>query len=749
MIILFCFTSIGEAFNPGPSPVDFASEFVLGISNPTGLRNKAPYIASHMAYGDLWLFSETHLCTRELQAFNAGLKFARSPFQPMIGGFPVPDSPDNTGKWKGVSALSRTPVRPIPHDWDLAICRSSRALAFTTLIDDLWLTGGVVYGEPDSKMYPDRLANTEALLQAVVATVGFMSTGPRVIAGDWNVDYGELPVFDLLESAGFKDLQDLAAERWGILPAPTCKSKTRKGYCFISRELQELLLHVSVIDDLWPDHAVVQGHFQRLKHVVPNDVWRRPAAFPWPKSWEVDVALWENLTGSVDEPYSQMWTHFEQAAASRLPFPVQKHMQGRASTMTIKTVKPGQMPPLRVGRPGDFQPQFFGASWRHAQWIRQVRRLQSYMRCVHNQKPDSSHAMALWASVLRAKGFQGGFCQWWLSCGCHVHGSPVSIPGVPTVYDIACKIFETVAIAVRSLESQLRSTSRQYARLRRARNPNQIFRDLKNVPVDGVDYLLQPLKASVTEIREDELALVVEPAQPWDPALPLWCNGAQLHPIHVTDDCLWVNSVSSCQIGGLVTQLKCTGKKEELADAFISAWKERWDRHKDVSDDRWDVFLKFAHANIARVPIVVPSITVECLMQALTTKKSTSAGGLDGVSLADLQSLPPSALQNICSMYQEVERTGVWPSQLVLGKVACLAKVENPRTVMDYRPITVLGMLYRTWGPFTHTKSCNSLTNSCRTRFMVAVLPDLQGRYGANYFGQLRTLMLAILTLLG
>jgi hypothetical protein len=64
LFVLLCFARIGEASNPGPPNADFAAEFVLGIANPTGLRNKGPYVASQMAHGDVWMFSETHLSSR-------------------------------------------------------------------------------------------------------------------------------------------------------------------------------------------------------------------------------------------------------------------------------------------------------------------------------------------------------------------------------------------------------------------------------------------------------------------------------------------------------------------------------------------------------------------------------------------------------------------------------------------------------------------------------------------------------------
>lgn len=86
LLVLLCAVRIGEASHPGPEDANF----VLGAANPSGLRSKAPYVVSQMAHGDLWAFTETHLCSRELQSFNAGLIFAKAPFHPLLGGFPVP-----------------------------------------------------------------------------------------------------------------------------------------------------------------------------------------------------------------------------------------------------------------------------------------------------------------------------------------------------------------------------------------------------------------------------------------------------------------------------------------------------------------------------------------------------------------------------------------------------------------------------------------------------------------------------------
>ena len=441
----------------------YADSFVLGASNPTGLRYKATYVTEHMAHGDVWAFSETHLSSKDVVAFNAGLKFAQS----LLGGFPASIG-NEAGSWRGVGVLSKTPVRQIPNSWPIEIRTSARALAFTTLIDEVWLTGGVVYGEPDSHSYPSRLTHNEALLQAVIESVGFLSMGPRFIAGDWNVSFDELPAFGTLTSLGFRDLQDLAYERWGVVPQPTCKSRTRKDFCFISPELQCLLEQVTVVDDMWPDHAVLQGHFHRLGSSVPRDVWRMPAEFPWPRQWEVPQDLWSSSCLDPDTRYQEVWRSIELSAVASLPFPVGKHMLGRACTVSTTAVKSGKYAPVRVGRRGDFQPQFHGCSFRHAQWVRQARRLQAFVRSFSNGSSVTAYGVQVWAAILRAPGFHGGFPDWWLTCSNKVHGAPRCLPLFPPDATQAQCIFETISIQVRLLEAQLRSSSTQYARMRRA-----------------------------------------------------------------------------------------------------------------------------------------------------------------------------------------------------------------------------------------------------------------------------------------
>ena len=693
--ILFLLCRIGEAKNPGPS-----DDFVIGAFNPSGLHGKAPYIVSHLSHGDIWAVSETHLSSQTLQAFRAGMHFAQGKYKYCIGGHPVPpqDSRRFHNAWRGVAMLSAHPTRAVPTRWPEEITLSSRALVTTTLMQDIWITGGVVYGEPESGMYPMQKEHNEALLHEVIGQVCYLSKGPRFVSGDWNVSQGTLPAFDMLRKAGFVDLQDIAYRQWGIPVQPTCKHATRKDYCYISRELQGLLKSVSLDADIFPDHAVLQGVFAGFHNDIPRNIWVSPQPFPWPKHWDVDPHFWNNLDCSSDLRYQALWQHIEQQAMSHVPYTVPRKCTGRACTYNTRPKQAGKIAPPKKARQNEVQPHYVSATFRHAQWLRQVRRLQSYVRYVKQQPPFTHHAMAIWGAIVRATGFTPGFVDWWQMSTFRTPGSPEQVPLAPPPWNIAEKIFDSFLLAFRSFERELQQASRQYARQRREQNPNLIFQDIRTHKEKGVGILPRISHATITEVRHEDCSIVLDRAVSFTLDRPIYCKGIALEPIHIDHDCLWLASLEGLEVDAPVAQPAHLGTDQELFSLFTTAWEQMWDRHRNVSHDRWDKILGFAREKLPQQTLQWDSLDVSQLNRCILHKKSTTTGGLDGVTLADLKAMPHSALANFVAMFQHAETTGDWPGQLIAGRVTCLAKVEEPQHALDFRPITVIGILYRCWG---------------------------------------------------
>ena len=569
---LCCFAlvcRVGEAANPGPNP-----NFVLGTFNPTGLPGKAPFIVSQLTQGDIWAVSETHLCSQSMATFRASMHFASSPYRYCIGGHPVPAQSNRSlhAAWRGVATISRHPTRALPVVLPPGLYESARVQITTTLVNDVWVTGSTVYGGPDSGSYPQYRFHNEQLLHHAAGYVCHLARGPRYVAGDWNVDQHSLPAFDLLDAAGFVDLQDLAWARWGIPIQPTCKQTTRKDFCYVSPELQALLVDVQVQQDVFPDHAVVFGVFQGLRETVPKFIWPSPQPFPWPHSWDVSPEIWRQTPGSCDAKYQAVWQHIEHSANRALPYVVPRRVKGRAMTSGTKRIVEGKVSPPKRARNGEIQPQYVSASFRHAQWLRQVRRLQTYVRFVATHAPASEHACAVWGAIGRSTGFTPHFSGWWETSQFRVHGAPSSFPWVPPDHDCAVAIYESFVLAFRAFEAELCKASRLYARQKRATNPNAIFQDLRVFQSNGVDVLAKPITAEITELRHDDMSVVLARSLVFDPALPVLCDGHVVPLIHAEDDVVWVENFDHVAVGRSLLQVKAKGTTPELFQLFLGAW---------------------------------------------------------------------------------------------------------------------------------------------------------------------------------
>ena len=222
----------GEASHPGPRSKVTPRDFCIGCFNPSGLAGKAQVINQYLSHGDLWSIAETHLTTKSVSSFRRGLRVTQSPYRYLITGHPVPvrAHSQTSGGWKGVAALSKHPTRALPVTWDPDISASSRVLVSSTLLHDMWVTMGTLYGESAGTLHPQYLHHNDQLLRAVAMQVCLYSTGLRVVAGDFNLKEHDVAAFQILESAGFRDIQSIACDRWGHQIQNTCKCSTRVDF---------------------------------------------------------------------------------------------------------------------------------------------------------------------------------------------------------------------------------------------------------------------------------------------------------------------------------------------------------------------------------------------------------------------------------------------------------------------------------------------------------------------------------------
>ena len=126
------------------------------------------------------------------------------------------------------------------------------------------------------------------------------------------------------------------------------------------------------------------------------------------------------------------------------------------------------------------------------------------------------------------------------------NATPVECPVGPPGHLVACAMLDSMVLAARDLEIALMKQSRQYARYRREQNPNLVFMDMKPPVTQGVDLLLQPIKAIVEEVVHDEGKVVLDRPCSFAPDKVIACEGTPLSVIHHDSDALWLETRRDC-----------------------------------------------------------------------------------------------------------------------------------------------------------------------------------------------------------
>ena len=734
VLLLLCFR-FGEASHPGPPP-NAGMQFSVGICNPSGLPNKAMIVHEHMSDVDLWLVSETHLSEAATHRFKQGLQCANSAFKYCVGGYPVAKRHHSklAGQWNGVAVLSKFPTKAVPHAWSDFVHKSSRVQITSTLIHNLWLTAGTIYGESIGPTHPNHIHHNEMLVRAVASQIAYQCVGPRVIGGDWNVEDGEIPSFQFLRDAGFVEAQDVAAARWGRSVQRTCKMATRKDFLFLSPELVALLVDVRLRSDVWADHVTIEAKFCGNIQSVPRYVWRRPQACSWPSGLDLSQIDWP-VSGSLESQYHATWSAIEKAAVSQSQVPVPSRMLGRGKPVQLKRVVGVVHAPLNAGRQGDVAPHFHGISLHHSRWFRQLRKLQELCRLLRSKKVDAleDRVRCAWGSIRRSPGFCPDFATWWLTCHFKVNGAPQVLPVCPPDVISAAAIHASFCLAVRDLEQQLKKQCTGYAKLRRALQPNLVFQDIRPAAAEGVNLLLKPCQATVIQIDPESFQVTLSQDCPWDVQCPVFANGFAVSILHHEAEDVWLESVDHLAVGDLVTQVTRKGHVDDLCREFRQTWQERWHRHKHVPSSQWSQILQFAQVHLKKTEHAFVPFDLAAFDQELRCRKTKTAAGMDGVHLSDLRLLPVGARGRLCKFYECAEQFGRWPQQLLNGSVSLLAKTDSPQDALGFRPITVLSLMYRLWSSF-HAKSILSSFD--------VTLPDLlfgsrPGRHAGQVWSEL------------
>lgn len=690
---------VGEAANPGP--------WGLGAVNPTGLASKAEYFTDFE--DGVYAISETHLTNSGIARFRGELKAAKSKFE-LKPGPPAPTKSSvwtsTGGKHTGVAFLSSFPGRSVMGTWDSSIVESARAYAAHFLVQQTWVTGGVLYGAANLSQSKVVQEYTNGILEEIIRFVA-AQPGPKFVAGDFNQHPGVLEAVNKLESQGWADIQDIAFRKWSISPAMTCKEKTRKDFVILSPELHSSVKSVQVLNNIFPDHAVLVATMEDLSNPEPIPMWYVPFRIPTdgevvqivrndqtPFQFKNDIepteayrAVWESYEKRVDEARSVCGKH-------RLT----SRSKGRGATLEHDFVV-NKVGPIKAARQGEPNPEFGGLNLQLKRWYTQWRRLINLSRMM--QKEDLSisakqHAAALWRAILSAPGFVPSFSKWWPSRSVVIANSPYEIPNHNPSLQVVSIVCETVGKEVKNFEALLMK-SKGFSQGKYSQNPNQVFRDVRDPRSLPVEVLIAKQKIKVQEVV-DQGSILFEASGEIDTSEPVVGDAIPLNIVVAEEGQMWFDKEHSVVEGQELYQVKKLGTFRMLFDAFGKEWMKRWDKHKDLDESHWDTLSEFAESTMPSKPMNIRQITKEEFRAVAKSKPTAAAVGLDGVSCQDIVHMPDSHLESLLEIIDHAETTGQWPCQMLQGAVHSLQKTPNASTVGEYRPITILSAVYRCWG---------------------------------------------------
>ena len=686
---------------PGPDQDCYP---IIGCCNPTGLLGKVPLLSQlpHSSGGSVWSVSETHLTRQGQSKLAKELKFHKVGLNMQMGA-PVPARSSTVsaigGKQRGVGFLSTTPNRVMTSTWPESLWTQSRIHAASFQFGHRTVQGAVVYGFAVQPETAATKQQTDLQCQAITHRMLRCSSGLRFIAGDFNQLDGGIDSMQEWATQGWVNIQKWAYDTHGQEIQPTCKQKTTKDHVFVSPELARYLKAVHIDNTIFSDHAVLWASFDSFGKPPLIPRWHQPSAIPWqdvPVNLEAQPC---HLQGTASQRYASLCKQFEthvhhglEAQGKRLP----SQCKGRGQVFEVQWTQEYSKPPV-MARQGEPQPEFHGVNLKHAQWMRQLRRLINLKRSTQVETTSASqrvHQLDLWRSIRKGSGFAPDFVTWWTHhSGCQ-HPITLHVPAPEALHSMS----ECFEAHLRSFEKQLMRARITQARQRRVDDPNVIFHDLKADAPAPVQMLLDHTKATVDSTDAEQSAVIAKEVKTWDNEAPVRIGKQVAHVIHADHDTLWVDPFPDCVPGDPIVQDKPVGDLQEMFARFGKEWQTRWDKHLHTPDQRWDDVVEFANRVLPNVPpMTYARITREEWLQAVRRKRKRAAPGPDAMTREDLLRMPPQLIDALLDILHQAEQQGLWPSQMLEGFVIALEKVPGATDVKQFRPITIFSICYRTW----------------------------------------------------
>ena len=715
----------GEADHPGPDgqmlepadralPIENPSLLRIGCSNPGGLRGKE-LTALQLGCG-IWCYAETHLTHGLQRAVTTSLSRTGSQMNRQIKahfGAPVAFRSNSVeaGTWSGVGVLSDFPSRELNVAWQHGERSSGRVLITRHLINQLPFLVAACYGFPSGPTWPNSRQLTGQLLSSLTREMVISGSGPRIIAGDFNSAIHQQDEFRIWESYGWTEAQVHANTCWHRPIQPTCKKATVVDMIWMSPEAAMLCRNVDNID-IFADHTTLYADFAVPTFISNISTWPKPTQIPWD---QIDLELWHNklrdppapdyVDGSSTNYFTEWAQHWERALdgcvlqqpAGRLP----EACKGRA--VRTKPQAASLTPPVvKASRPGEVQLRSDLVSKQVHLWFKQLRRLQSYKHAALANKltvDAEAYRLNLWMAIRKSRGFDGLFDSWWTRRLHQSSMAPSSLPLAPPDGPTAELIFTDFKTNFESFERWHLRQRRKLLQTKYDRCCHRLFRELRPPQREQLDLLWHTSDFTILALDFSGCQLHVDqPVQELEGRV-WFINHVQVEVVSADGDLLVLRSLPShAEPGDILQCHQYYSSTEQIHQALIDLWRPRWQTASMIGSEQWNRITGFIHAYLPRLDFPEPDLTHSQWQTTLNQFPPRPARGVDGIDVKDLKQLPEQSSNSLLTFIKKIDGdTCVWPDQLLFGTVLSLSKQELSHLPNHFRPVVILGTVYRAW----------------------------------------------------
>eukprot|EP00438_Fugacium_kawagutii_P034778 Skav236242 [mRNA] locus=scaffold829:291628:296460:- [translate_table: standard] len=582
-----------------------------------------------------------------------------------------------------------------------------------------------IYGYP--ACHPGAKHATNLLVQIAADLIAQVNL-PAIIGGDFNHDPMQLPSVQALHQCGY-----VTAAQWyeqhTQLPFPaTCKDVTSPDQFILHPRVLPFVHGISVDKaKAYHDHDPVILTL-RLPAMRPaRQTCRMPQSWidfhPNPDIFaQLYQATLPTLPDAVDVTTAlRRWSHHCEEVVSRtvkqqhnddpLKHPTSKlpsRCFGRSRTP--KLVRQPIVNCIRSACHGQYNPVIESASMKLKHLTRQVRRLQSYERCLSKRIVQGSFPLvnpqleAEWTAITQAPGFSQGFPCWCANQPelAHFPYQHPSCDFLVTAIGLLKHETDDRAFHERKLLAAHSKFSRHYDSKegglrvisKKVRGPSMPLLHSVEHPV-SIPYTLVFRSHGLIRLRlHDDTPVCLHIATHCSsvPITPFHQQGNELDAFVIDDDQLIADT-------GQLEQTRTTQQPQQVARALHTFWSRFWNR--DLPDEPMSAEFSSYLEQTPQLPALDRVVDdPEHWRKAIMDTKSTSARGLDGWFVDELKQLPAAAYAQLASLFTRATGNGFSHDDMTIITLP-IGKTESPTGPSQVRPISLLSMLYRVWAKVT------------------------------------------------